>query len=319
MYSIYDYYGIKNDIDNRYTAGKQQGISSSDKRNAPFISMLTEQPTSSIANTGASELPSGETSSMYDSMGSREEDSKSLFTDQEIAEAWANYEGSPQQAQDIADFQAMGRAALDIGGYISGIMGGGKGLNTAIGLGKSLYDSPLVTGKNNWNTTGKNFLSNLVGAFVPNYGGKYGSQLGNKNILTSFLGGLVGSEVQGEVQRGLIERVIDRVTGKYSSNEPTMYDKTWENGSKFDLGAFNPEPSSPFKDMETTRYSETDPWDVAQRDISLLDDNYKSIADIYTQSLQENGNLAGGFNWGGYGGGPNDVPSDWSGYDWGDY
>jgi hypothetical protein len=289
MYSIYDYYGIKNDIDNRYTAGQQQGISSSDKRNAPFISMLTEQPTSSIANTGASELPSGETSSMYDSMGSREEDSKSLFTDQEIAEAWANYEGSPQQAQDIADFKAMGGAALDIGGYISGIMGGGKGLNTGIGLGKSLYDSPLVTGKNNWNTTGKNFLSNLVGAFVPNYGGKYGSQLGGKNMLTSFLGGLVGSKVQGAVQRGLIERAIDWATGKYSPDKPTI--------------------GNPVTDPFLAVGPDTEAYDGTNM---LGDPNTDPFGAVGPYSGEGGGGVT-------YGGGPNDVPSDWSGYDWGDY
>lgn len=287
MYSIYDYYGMKNDLDNRYTAGKQQGTTSAEKNNTPFLSMLTEPaPTSTIANAGTSELPSGPMS-LY---GDRAEDTETPYNDQQIAEAWAKYEGSPQQAQDIAALKAMGGAALDVGGLISGFMGGGKAVGTAIGLGKSIYDSPLVTGKNDWNTTGKNFLSTLFGAVVPNVGGKYGSKLGGSNQILSILGGILGNEAQKGIQRGLIEQVVDWATGKYSPDKPTI--------------------GNPVTDPFLAVGPDTEAYNGTNMLGDPTNDPFGAVGP-YGGS-----DFGGGDSWGG---GPNDVPSDWSGYDWGDY
>lgn len=222
MYSIYDYYGMQNDIDNRYKSGQQQGA----KTNTPFLSMMPKEiPTSSVANSGASERPGSLSNSQdyFTEYGIGPNDLMDKDTLYGNTVDWSQHP-SPQVFQLMIDYGLI--PAFTMGAGVAGTAAGGPlgGWGATTGI-KTLFDymkhqGNVEEGKTNtnfnWgNSIYGNALKSAVDRFVPN------PTISNNPVVNALSGLLSG---------GAKNNIVEYATNPHKNTNPFTTFVGWLKG-----------------------------------------------------------------------------------------
>jgi hypothetical protein len=236
MYSIYDTYLMKNDLDNRYTAARNVGTPSGGTTRPP----MNNSPFPVSNTPAAAPVPSQQQGSIYDSFSTfPTQEGKSIY---DTAIEQPNALPFSQQQQSVSDGGPLGKEAnaytdADLAAYPSPAFFGTmadysyKGMQSIAdmaipGLGFGLGELKSFATDPNYDlgTLGRNALSyagnKAIGMAVSPFLGKLTSNIANPYAKTAV--DLVAGQAKGYFSKTLMNNVLNTILGK--STPASKYD-----------------------------------------------------------------------------------------------